>query len=88
MIEEVNSSMICLIYCKNFCKCHNVQPQAQQQKSDSNLVSSATLNLMKCIAGEMRKGAGKGAGPSIFLCDYQHGISSLSFGYSLVIMEQ
>jgi hypothetical protein len=23
---RVNSSMICLIYCKNFCKCHNVPP--------------------------------------------------------------
>jgi hypothetical protein len=22
----VNSSMIYLIYCKNFCKCHNVSP--------------------------------------------------------------
>jgi hypothetical protein len=26
MIEEVNSSMIYLIYCKNFWKCHNVPP--------------------------------------------------------------
>jgi hypothetical protein len=26
MMEEVNSSMIYLIYCKNFCKCHNVPP--------------------------------------------------------------
>jgi hypothetical protein len=24
MVEGVNSSMIYLIYCKNFCKCHNV----------------------------------------------------------------
>jgi hypothetical protein len=23
---EVNSNMIYLIYCKNFCKCHNVPP--------------------------------------------------------------
>jgi hypothetical protein len=28
---EVNSSMIYLIYCKNFCKCHNV-PLGQQKK--------------------------------------------------------
>jgi hypothetical protein len=26
MMEEVNSSMIYLIHCKNFCKCHNVPP--------------------------------------------------------------
>jgi hypothetical protein len=26
MEERVNSSMIYLIYCKNFCKCHNVLP--------------------------------------------------------------
>jgi hypothetical protein len=24
MVEEVNSSMIYLIYCKNFCECYNV----------------------------------------------------------------
>jgi hypothetical protein len=26
MVEGVNSSMICFIYYKNFCKCHNVPP--------------------------------------------------------------
>jgi hypothetical protein len=26
MVEGVNSSMMYLIYCKNFCKCHNVPP--------------------------------------------------------------
>jgi hypothetical protein len=26
MVECVNSSMMYLIYCKNFCKCHNVTP--------------------------------------------------------------
>jgi hypothetical protein len=25
-MEGINSSMIYLIYCKNFCKCHNVPP--------------------------------------------------------------
>jgi hypothetical protein len=24
MMEEMNSTMIYLLYCKNFCKCHNV----------------------------------------------------------------
>jgi hypothetical protein len=26
MVEGVNSNMIYLIYCNNFCKCHNVPP--------------------------------------------------------------
>jgi hypothetical protein len=26
MVKEVKSSMIYLIYCKNFCKCHNAPP--------------------------------------------------------------
>jgi hypothetical protein len=30
MVEEMNSSMIYLIYCKNYCKCHNVPHPAQQ----------------------------------------------------------
>jgi hypothetical protein len=30
-VEGVNSSMICLINYKKFCKCYNVLPQAQQQ---------------------------------------------------------
>jgi hypothetical protein len=29
MMEGANSAMIYFIYCKNFCKCHNV-PLAQQ----------------------------------------------------------
>jgi hypothetical protein len=29
MMEWVSSTMIYLVYCKNFCKCHNV-PSAQQ----------------------------------------------------------
>jgi hypothetical protein len=30
--EEVNSRIIYLIYCKNFCKCHNVPPAQQEKK--------------------------------------------------------
>jgi hypothetical protein len=29
MMESVNSSMIYFIYCKNFCKCHNVPPSSK-----------------------------------------------------------
>jgi hypothetical protein len=28
MIKGMNSSMMYLIYCKNFCKCHNVSPSS------------------------------------------------------------
>jgi hypothetical protein len=35
MVEEVNSSMIYLIHCKNFCKCFNVSPP------------STTINFLK-----------------------------------------
>jgi hypothetical protein len=30
MVEGINSSMIYLIYCKNFCKCHNASPHTAQ----------------------------------------------------------
>jgi hypothetical protein len=33
--EGVNSSMIQLIHCKNFCKCHNVTSAQQQQQKNS-----------------------------------------------------
>jgi hypothetical protein len=36
MVEGVNSSMIYLIYCKNFCKCHNV-PQHNNKKRKNYL---------------------------------------------------
>jgi hypothetical protein len=32
MVEGVNSSMICLIYCKNFYKYHNVPPPSTTVK--------------------------------------------------------
>jgi hypothetical protein len=37
MVEGVNSRMIYLIYCKNFLKCHNVSPLAQQLKKRKQL---------------------------------------------------
>jgi hypothetical protein len=33
MMEEVDSSVMYLIYCKNFCKCHNI-PSAQKRKRE------------------------------------------------------
>jgi hypothetical protein len=35
---EVNSSMIYLIYCKNFCKCHNVPPPSTTMKKNVQLI--------------------------------------------------
>jgi hypothetical protein len=34
MVERVNSGMIYLIYCKNFCKCHNVYPPPTQHSNN------------------------------------------------------
>jgi hypothetical protein len=36
MVEWVNSNMIYLIYCKNFCKCHNVSPTSTTTKKQTN----------------------------------------------------
>jgi hypothetical protein len=38
MMEEVNSTMIYLIYCKNFCKCHHVLPASTTIKKFLNLI--------------------------------------------------
>jgi hypothetical protein len=32
MVEEVNSSTMCLIDCKNFCKCHKVPLPRKKNK--------------------------------------------------------
>jgi hypothetical protein len=32
MMEGVNSTMIYLLYCKKFCKCHNVSPAQLKTK--------------------------------------------------------
>jgi predicted adenine nucleotide alpha hydrolase (AANH) superfamily ATPase len=34
MMEEVNSNMIYLIYCKNFCGCHNVLHPTNNKRND------------------------------------------------------
>jgi hypothetical protein len=38
----VNSSMIHLIYCKNFCKCHNVPPLSTTVKKNLLLQKKTT----------------------------------------------
>jgi hypothetical protein len=36
VVEGVNSSMIYLIHCKNFCKCHNVPPTSTTINNNNN----------------------------------------------------
>jgi hypothetical protein len=38
MVEGVNSNMIYLIYCKNFCKCHNVPPSSTTIKKKEKIM--------------------------------------------------
>jgi hypothetical protein len=38
MVKEINSSMIHLLYCKNFCKCHNVPPPSTILKNMKNKI--------------------------------------------------
>jgi hypothetical protein len=33
-VEGMNSNIINLIYCKNFCKCHNVSPSSTTMKNE------------------------------------------------------
>jgi hypothetical protein len=44
MMEGVNSTMIYLIYCKKFCKCHNLPPVTtiKKRKSKGNLLLLVT----------------------------------------------
>jgi hypothetical protein len=42
----VNSSMIYLIYCKNFCKCHNApSPSTTKQKKEKNKIVALILSF-------------------------------------------
>jgi hypothetical protein len=42
--DRVNSTMIYLIYCKNFCKCHNISPPSTtiKKKKKTNLKTTTT----------------------------------------------
>jgi hypothetical protein len=41
MGEGVNSSIVYLIYCKNFCKCHNVPPPSTAIKKKKKIKNLA-----------------------------------------------
>jgi hypothetical protein len=60
MVEGVNSSMI---YCKNFCKCHNVTPPNTTIKNKQNPNILPLWEKLTC--------RGKGP-PSEFPLGYQH----------------
>jgi hypothetical protein len=53
MVEGVNSSMIYLIYCKNFCKCHHVPPVRIRKKKRKCGIYSKTR--IKCAPGNKTK---------------------------------
>jgi hypothetical protein len=53
----VNSSRIFLIYCKNFCKCHNGHPPSITIKTENRKVKQVCLGAGTSGRGEdMRKG--------------------------------
>jgi hypothetical protein len=51
MTKEVNSSMICLIFCKNFCKCHNVPPVQQLKKKKKKERREKSITKKKKVGG-------------------------------------
>jgi hypothetical protein len=57
MVEGVNSSLICLIHCKNFCKCHNLLHPALQLKESWRRVGLWSLQgLSVCHHGFLPEG--------------------------------
>jgi hypothetical protein len=60
--EGVNSTMIYLIYCKNFCKCHNVPPAPQLKKKKERMEwSKQTGNTLEEVGRQARARTGKGS---------------------------
>jgi hypothetical protein len=48
-MEGVNSNIIYLIYCKNFCKCHNVSPeQLKKEKKKRNKQTNKQKSTSNC----------------------------------------
>jgi hypothetical protein len=46
MVEEVNSRMIYLLYCKNLCKCLNVSLPSTTKKLKESKMKQMKLNLI------------------------------------------
>jgi hypothetical protein len=44
-MAEINSTMIYLIYCKNFCKCHNA-PQHNNKKEKNKIGERSSVLLL------------------------------------------
>jgi hypothetical protein len=49
MVEGVNSSMTYLIYCKKFCKCHNVLPPSTTIKKFLKILKKTLAGLQKKV---------------------------------------
>jgi hypothetical protein len=61
LVEGVNSSMIYLIHCKNFCKCHNVPSPCKIIIIKKNVIG---LTFLNCQFGWHRKGPVENKEPS------------------------
>jgi hypothetical protein len=51
MVEGMNSSTIYLLYCKNFCKCHNVPPPSNKKKERKKI--SFNKGQIRCCTPEI-----------------------------------
>jgi hypothetical protein len=47
----VNSTMIYLIYCKNFCKCHNVFPPTKTIKKENRVREAVRSSIFENLTG-------------------------------------
>jgi hypothetical protein len=55
MKDEMNSSMIYLIYCKNICKCHNVPPPSTTIKKEKKFFKKTLSSGDSKMAARGRK---------------------------------
>jgi hypothetical protein len=53
MMEDVNSTMIYLIYCKNFCKCHNEPPTSTKKRKKTCKAKAKLFNKCKCDGNDL-----------------------------------
>jgi hypothetical protein len=50
MVDSVNLSMIYLIYCKNFCKCHNAPPPSTTITTKENWGNGDMAQVVKSLS--------------------------------------
>jgi hypothetical protein len=47
-VERVDASVLFLIHCKNFCKCHNVPPPSTIKKEKKKKENEVHITLSQC----------------------------------------